>query len=316
MMPGWIVETITTPTPAVVGVTGGTPTVIATEHKLVEPTPAELVITGGQPLSGPVAIPSAATLSIIGGTPTITQARNLTPGSVNLTITGGQPAVTQHTQLTPTTTTLTITGGTPTVTTKAPAAYQTIGTGVVAAGNPSINFTATTGADVFAIVNWDRSGGGISAITYGGVAMTLIASIPHNNTTANGALSIYGLAGAGTGAAKSLAITSAGTAWYYLNAISFTNVGTVGTPVTTYGTGTVATQSVTVPSNGIVLQAVSAGSGGGSVGDFTSFSGVTNRWHAASSATSLAINTTTTSGSTSSTAAVNQAWAIINVPLT
>ncbi|AIM40410.1 minor tail protein [Mycobacterium phage Soul22] len=314
-MPGWIVETIITPAPAAMTVAGGQPPVEATQHVLLQPAAAALTITGGQPLSGPVAIPTATTLTITGGQPQIRQARILEPSATTLTITGGQPVVTQATRLTPAAAAMTLTGGQPVVTSKAPAAYQAVGAGVSTSGSPSLSFTAAAGADVFAVINWDRSGGGVSTITYGGVAMTLVASFSHNNTSANGGVSIYRLAGAGNGAAKTLATTTSGLAWYYLNAISFTDVATVGTATATYGSSTVASQTITAPTNGVMLMVASSGAGAGWAYDFTAFSGQTNRFHATSNATSLALSTATASGATSATAAAAQAWTVVSIPL-
>ncbi|AVO21626.1 minor tail protein [Mycobacterium phage MooMoo] len=313
---GWWVENSTTPTGADLTITGGQPTVTATQNKVITPTGRTLTITGGMPTSGPVATPTGRTITITGGIPAVLVNRQIEPAGATLTLTPGTPLAIKNTIITPSGRTLTLTRGTPVVTNKAPAAYGNVGAGAIASGNPTIaSYTAPAGADVFAAVNTDRAGATVTTITYGGVAMELIATAVHNNTTANGNLYIYRLAGAGTGTAKTLSTTTSGLAWFYLNTISITNVGTVGTYTSTFGNGTVASHTITVPSNGLVLQVVSSGAGGSSVYDFTSFSGVTNRFHGASSATSLALNTATASGATTSTAAAAQAWAVISIPI-
>ncbi|AIT13058.1 minor tail protein [Mycobacterium phage Bipolar] len=313
-MPGWIVETITTPTPAVVGVTGGTPTVIATEHKLVEPTAAELVITGGQPLSGPVITPGAAEVTITGGTPVVSQARLLTPGALNLTITGGQPSVVKNTIITPTKASLTLTGGQPTITNQSPAAYDTSvnGNGGVAVIS-NFTITAATGADIFVPIAWDRSGATISSVTCGGVAMTQIAQVDHNNTSGYGGLRLYRLAGAGNGTAKTISITSSGNVYIGASAISFTGVPTTLSPVTAYGSGTSASQTVTVPGN-VGLYVASAGGAGAPTYTYTSYTGVTNRTNLNANGAQLTQSTVAASGTVSAISGGPNAWASVFVP--
>ncbi|ATN88621.1 minor tail protein [Mycobacterium phage Demsculpinboyz] len=313
-MPGWIVETITTPTPAAVGVTGGTPTITATQNAVIAPEPVELVITGGQPLSGPVAVPSGAALTITGGTPTVTQDRLLTPAAAGITITGGQPSVTQLTHLTPAAATIAVTGGQPTITNQSPAAYNTVAAGSVgASGVANFTITASTGADIFVSVSWDRSGGSVSNVTCGGVTMTQIASIEHNNTSANGTLRLYRLAGAGNGTAKTISVSSSGSMWIAASAISFTGVPTTLTPVTNYGSGATASQSVTLTGS-VGLLVLSSGAGGAATGTYSGFTGMTNRSNQNANGTQLTQNTVTTSGTVSATSSSSTPWASVFVP--
>ncbi|QIG58399.1 minor tail protein [Mycobacterium phage Cornie] len=313
-MPGWIVETITTPTPAAVGVTGGTPTITATQNAVITPEPVELVITGGQPLSGPVAIPTAAALTITGGTPTITQDRRLTPGAINLTITGGQPNVVKNTILTPTKASLAITGNQPTITNQSPAAYDTVASGSVGVGSvANFTITAATGADIFVPIAWDRSGATISSVTCGGVAMTQIAQVDHNNTSGYGGLRLYRLAGAGNGTAKTISITSSGNVYIGASAISFTGVPTTLSPVTAYGSGTSASQTVTVAGN-VGLYVASAGGAGAPTYTYTSYTGVTNRTNLNANGAQLTQSTVTASGTVSVISGGPNAWASVFVP--
>ncbi|AHZ95481.1 minor tail protein [Mycobacterium phage Zapner] len=313
-MPGWIVETITTPTPAVVGVTGGTPTVIATEHKLVEPTAAELVITGGQPLSGPVITPGAAEVTITGGQPVIRQAHIIEPAAAFIGVSGGQPAVTQLTRLTPGAAAIAVTGGQPTITNQSPAAYNTVAAGSTGASSvANFTITASTGADIFVSVSWDRSGGSVSNVTCGGVTMTQIASIEHNNTSANGTLRLYRLAGAGNGTAKTISVSSSGSMWIAASAISFTGVPTTLTPVTNYGSGATASQSVTLTGS-VGLLVLSSGAGGAATGTYSEFTGMTNRSNRNANGTQLTQNTVTTSGTVSATSSSSTPWASVFVP--
>lgn len=316
-MAGWWAETLTAPEPANTTLTGGTPNVTATQHKTITPSAANLHITGGQPApAGYVATPTTATIATTGGTPTLKQDRNLTPTAATTTTTGGTPSVIKNTILTPTPKATTITGGTPTITNASPVAYNTTGTPSSSfAGDMTYSFTAASGADVFVAANWDRSGGGINGITYGGVAMTLVATLTHNNTSGSGGVAVYRLAGGGNGSSKNVVVDTFGGAWFISNAISFTSVSSVASAVTAFGSSATASQSLTV-SSGIVLQVVSSANGGSGVGDYTSFSGVTNRWHQVGTGGAMALNTVTATGTASSTSSGSQPWAAISVPLT
>ncbi|UJE15573.1 minor tail protein [Mycobacterium phage Madiba] len=311
-MPGWIVETIITPAPAAMTVAGGQPPVEATQHVLLQPAAAALTITGGQPLSGPVAIPAATTLTITGGQPQIRQARIIEPAAAFIGVSGGQPAVTQLTRLTPGAAAIAVTGGQPTIVNQPPAAYNAVGPGESGFGSVSnFSFTAAAGADVFVVVANDRSAAHSGGATYGGVAMTQVASAIHNNTSANGGVTVYRLAGAGTGAAKTVSVAN-GSGWMIANAISFTGVHATITTATNTGTGTLASQTVSLTS-AVGLQIFSGGNGGGPTTTFGSFTGVTNRYNQKATGTVLAINTVTASGTV--TASTNNPWAAVFINL-
>ncbi|MBU8830820.1 hypothetical protein [Mycolicibacterium goodii] len=316
-MAGWIVETIASPAPATIGISGGQPVIEATQNVLIQPAPAQIAITGGQPLSGPLVTPGGGEIAIVGGQPVVSQARIITPEPASMPFAGGQPVVRQNIRPTPAPAIVALTGGQPTVRNVPPVTFDAIGPGASrsAGGTSTFNHTAALGADVYLAVSWDRSGGSITGATYGGVAMNLIATMYPNNTTGNGGVHLYHLAGAGNGSSKAATYTASGIAWYTGNIISLANAPAPGTPITAYGSGTTASQTLTVDS-GLVLQIVASGNGGGGASDYTRFSGVANRWHNATSGTAMAINTITASGTTSSTSSGSQNWAIISVPLT
>ncbi|QHB38365.1 hypothetical protein SEA_ATKINBUA_6 [Mycobacterium phage Atkinbua] len=190
--------------------------------------------------------------------------------------------------------------------------YDAIGSGSSAFGTPSaFNFTAAAGADVFVAVATDRTGPYTGSVTLGGTAMGLIASRANNNNNGSGGLSVYRLAGGGTGAAQSVA-TGGGNGWTIFTAISATGVAASLTPVATSGSGTTLSHAVTL-TGPLGLSFFSGGNGGGSTTQFASFSGVTNRYNLKSTGSLLAVNTVTASGTLS--ASTNNPWASIFIPL-
>lgn len=84
-------------------------------------------------------------------------------------------------------------------------AYDANTTPVTAASIPaSFNYTAAAGADVFAVITVDRSAGTITGCTYGGNAMTQVATVNHNNASASGTTKLFRAAAEGTGTALSV----------------------------------------------------------------------------------------------------------------
>ncbi|AVI03541.1 minor tail protein [Mycobacterium phage BeesKnees] len=190
--------------------------------------------------------------------------------------------------------------------------YDAIGSGSSAFGTPSaFNFTAAAGADVFVAVATDRTGPYTGSVTLGGTAMGLIASRANNNNNASGGLSVYRLAGGGTGAPRSVAL-AVSDGWTIVTAISATGVAASLTPVATSGSGTTLSHAVTL-TGPLGLSFFSGGNGGGPTTQFASFSGVTNRYNLKSTGSLLAVNTVTASGTLS--ASTNNPWASIFVPL-
>lgn len=192
-----------------------------------------------------------------------------------------------------------------------PPSYDAVATPVSTAGNASFNFAATSNADVFVVACWQSSSTSITSVTYDGVAMSEIASVLHNNTASSGGTKVFRLANAGAGTAKSVSVTTSGFGWFASGAISVLNVHTVGTPTTSYGTGTAVTQAVSL-TTGLVIQTMGAGGG-----VFGSFTGCTNRSNLnPGGGIPQAINTVTTSATVSATNSVSNAWGCIAVPLT
>jgi hypothetical protein len=145
-------------------------------------------------------------------------------------------------------------------------------------GGTSITFThtATAGAYVILTVAGDRSD--TPTATYGGVAMTVLASIGNNNNDAfpNGRTVQFGFASA-PGGSKTVDVESPGGAWLIANTVSYTTIGSIGATTTVFGSGTTLSQGpIVCPDGGIIVQ--SFGQGAGSAG-FTSLTGGTVRYN-------------------------------------
>ncbi|QKO03208.1 hypothetical protein SEA_AWESOMESAUCE_21 [Mycobacterium phage Awesomesauce] len=180
-------------------------------------------------------------------------------------------------------------------------------------GDITFSHTAAAGADVFVVVNQDRNATGVTGVTCGGVAMTALGSVLHNNAASNGRLYLFRLAGAGDGSSKSIVVSRAGTAWYQAHAVSLLNVGSVGTLTSVFGTGTSLSQSVTVPAGGLALQVFGTGGAGGAT--LTVNSGATNRLSSSTSGNATASSTASTSGTVSATSNNSRPWSGLALPI-
>lgn len=137
---------------------------------------------------------------------------------------------------------------------EAEIAFNAVGSGA----NTLMNVTTMTwshnalaGADVF--VTSSCSGTAVpSGVTYGGVAMTLVGS----STANGGAVSLWHLANV-AGGTKSVVATIPITASTYMsaNSVSFLNVGSISSALTTNANNTLAFQAVSLGANDVILQA-------------------------------------------------------------
>ena len=175
----------------------------------------------------------------------------------------------------------------------------TTGTSGVASNSQA--YTAAVGADVFvAISSTSVAARTLSSVTYGGVAMTNIATIGHNNVNTFGITYLYRLAGGGSGAAKTLAYAFTQNVAHVSSIFSYTGVETVG--VATTSTGNSAAPSIgpiNCNSGDLILAVLGTGTGTTASG-ITGTSGGTQRSvsNGASNWCSLAVIDSTTSGAT------------------
>lgn len=109
-------------------------------------------------------------------------------------------------------------------------------TGTSGAASATIPFTAPLGADVFVAISTatavQRT---ITSCSYGGVAMTLVANIGHNNGTTFGVTALYRLAGSGSGASKSAVFSFNAATAHSGTVFSYSGVEKVGVATTSFG---------------------------------------------------------------------------------
>lgn len=192
--------------------------------------------------------------------------------------------------------------------------YVTVG-----AGNnstvppPAFNVTAPVGADIFVVVTVDRSTGNNTGAQCGTTTNnTPLVTVSHGGSATNGTTKVYRFAGIGDGTAKAISALGSGSAWWVVQAIVVANVHNVGSPQVVTGTGTAIAQ--TLPA-GFGIQVVSTGSGGGSGGALSAFTGVTNRSNINASGTVQAINTSTAAANMTATSANTTPWLAAFIPL-
>ncbi|BBC43682.1 hypothetical protein [Mycobacterium phage BK1] len=196
----------------------------------------------------------------------------------------------------------------------APASYDTSNVGVQANSyGPTFPYTASAGADVFVAVSIDRAPSSFTGVTYGGVAMELVSAVHHDGASQYGTLRLYRLRGAGTGAAKTVAVQMVGNLLLAVSAISFHNTPSTLSPSTATGFSTAATQTVSLVGP-VGLYVASAGGAGSPTWPFNSFSGVTNRTNRNANGTQLTLSTVASSGTVTATSAGSDHWASIFVP--
>ncbi|AFQ97414.1 D-Ala-D-Ala carboxypeptidase [Mycobacterium phage Dorothy] len=179
-------------------------------------------------------------------------------------------------------------------------------------GSKSLQFKASEGSTVFAVVAWDRAGSAPS-VTYGGAGGVLLGSVSHNGDPANGGLAIFRMDNPGTGAARTLKVTGPG--WVSAYGISFKNVASVGEPSYAYGSGTAHSQAVTVDSGSVVLQVFGAGAGGGPSYDLEQIVGARLRAKQEGTNPLLCVNTTTKTGTVNATSTKANKWSGMAVNL-
>ncbi|AEK06728.1 hypothetical protein ROCKYHORROR_20 [Mycobacterium phage RockyHorror] len=179
-------------------------------------------------------------------------------------------------------------------------------------GSKSLQFKASEGSTVFAVVAWDRAGSA-PLVTYGGAGGVLLGSVSHNGDPANGGLAIFRMDNPGTGAARTLKVTGPG--WVSAYGISFKNVASVGEPSYAYGSGTAHSQAVTVDSGSVVLQVFGAGAGGGPSYDLEQIVGARLRAKQEGTNPLLCVNTTTKTGTVNATSTKANKWSGMAVNL-
>lgn len=165
----------------------------------------------------------------------------------------------------------------------------------VAAGNHGAtatltwSHTAVAGAYVVVPVIW-LSNPTISSITYAGTAMTLLGSQFTNNSSANGCLALYGLAGV-AGGAQTVTVTLSSAVNASADSVSYTGVSSAGSPTYNFGSGSPLSQSATCTPGQMIVQAF----GQNGTTAFSSPTGGTNRVLIQQASARLSISDSTSS---------------------
>ncbi|KBR63544.1 hypothetical protein [Mycobacterium avium] len=198
----------------------------------------------------------------------------------------------------------------PTVKTTLPVTFDALGSGAAslassgswshnAAGNYVLAFVVTEGAT--------------SAVSYGGVAMTLLAYAYYDNSASYGEFSVWGLASPPSGE-ETVVASMSGSHYFVANTVSYNDVSAVGSILTAYGAGA-ASQSLTCAAGQMIVHGfgVVYDSGTGAAGTFTAYSGGTERYNLGNGHTGLLIQDS--SASTTFTGTTSSIWSAAGIVL-
>lgn len=119
------------------------------------------------------------------------------------------------------------------------------------AGSGNLSWTHTGTAGAYGLVFVTGFNGSPTGVTFGGLAMTQLASVLLNNNAANGNLSVWARANI-PGSAQTVAVTVSGSAAYVAQSCSFLGA-TNATTSTVYGSGQQASQSLTCSLGQIIV---------------------------------------------------------------
>lgn len=236
---------------------------------------------------GPVSVvPSSVIHGRSAGSPVVAPGKvNLAPQSVSAKRSVGSPTV----KLSPTYIGV--------------SAGNTSGSGVPSAHN----YAVPAGGHLFVAVTVDRTSTS-SGVTFGGEAMTLVATGIHNNNSARGQTKVWRYSGPlCDGTARPILPQGSGIAWWIVRAISMASVSEVGTPDVLVGGGTLIQHPVS--GSGIHFAGNSQG------GAFTTFTNLVNRANTTVSGAKQAISTVPAPATLELTQASSADWASIFIPL-
>lgn len=165
----------------------------------------------------------------------------------------------------------------PTLKTTLPITFDALGSGAASLASSGSWSHNAAGNYVLAFVATD-SGAATSAVSYGGVAMTLLASAYHDNASSYGQLSVWGLASPSTGA-KTVSVSMSGSNYFVANTVSYNHVSSVASKLTAYGAGA-ASQALTCAAGQMIVHGFGVGANFGG-GTFSAYGGGTERYNGA-----------------------------------
>lgn len=198
----------------------------------------------------------------------------------------------------------------PTVKTTLPVTFDALGSGAASLASSGSWSHNAAGNYVLAFVATD-SGKATSAVSYGGVAMTLLAYAYHDNSASYGQLSVWGLASPPAGA-KTVVASMNGSNYFVANTVSYNDVSAVASHLTAYGAGA-ASQALTCDAGQMIVHGFGVGANFGG-GTFSAYSGGTERYNGAEGAyTGLLIQDS--SASTTFTGTTSSDWSAAGIVL-
>lgn len=182
----------------------------------------------------------------------------------------------------------------------------------------TLALTAASGADVYLsiVLSFTLPP---SSVQYGSTSLTLLGSQSSNNTGTGGTYLYRGI-GLGTGSSQNFTFTIPTGNWFVAAAESWLGVGSVGTAVTAFGTGTAPSSgSVTCTTGQVIVCAVGAGFSAAPASNMSTPTGGTNRQllnASTGSASGLALSDSTSTATFGATlGSGGNKWATVAVVL-
>lgn len=199
--------------------------------------------------------------------------------------------------------------------TAVPIAYDTVGSAYASGNTASPTWSHTSTAGDYIIVDMTTSANATAtSCTYGGVTMTLLATVSLNNNAGNGKLFRWGLANA-LGGARTVAPRVSAGGFVTANSTSYQNVLNAPVTTTNFGSGATMSKAETCSPDQMIVGAFGAFNGGGETAP-TSINGGTSRYVGVNLNTALAVITATTSSTLSASTGIgSQAWAGVTTVL-
>lgn len=191
-------------------------------------------------------------------------------------------------------------------------AFDAVGAGQSTGSSTSTSLTwshtAAAGAYVVVFISIDGNTTA-SSVKYGSITMTDLGSVLWNNSAVQGRTYMYGLASVASGA-QTVTVTLAAAEWAVANSVSYTNVTSVGTPSTIFGTTSSMSQALTCSSGQMLVHAF------GFAETVSSPSGGTTRYNAGTGGfEALLIQDATASATFAGTQSSATAWSGIGAVL-
>ena len=204
-----------------------------------------------------------------------------------------------------------------------PPAFDAVGVGYNGESVASFSFNHTAAAGAYLIVDIDNWGdnyyypaNSVATVTYNGVAMTRLIEIGHGNAVGAGRLVRYGLADCPGGTRQVTVTFPQATTYVTAGSVSYTNVASVGTSTTAYGTAAPMAQNVIPVNAQRIVQAFGLNTGTTQIAPSGGTArGVGGHLKNGTYDSALSISDTTTTTNFTASATSSGYWAAIATPL-